>query len=109
MVGEGIATRLNGAGPDGPAAALREEGRPILERPIDRIELTPNILARLEHFRSEIKRLQSDTGLIARHIAALEQGVFAMLATVVELHGAPNGEAWQLTPDEKALVRNVRD
>lgn len=64
---------------------------------MERIELTPNQLKRLGRFRDQINPLRAQ-------VAALEQGVNAMLATILEANGAEDGVEYQLTPDETALV-----
>ena len=64
---------------------------------MERIELTPNQLKRLGRFRSQINPLRAQ-------VTALEEGVNAVLATILEANGAADGVEYQLTPDETALV-----
>lgn len=60
-----------------------------MEGPVKEIQLTAAQQKRVGAFRAQIEPLRSQ-------IAALEQGVHAMLSTVVEMSGAPDGLAYSL-------------
>lgn len=75
-------------------------GHPQKAISIDRIELTPVQQQRVQNFRRQIEPLKAQ-------VAALEQGVHAMLSTLIEMHGVPDGAHYSLTDDCAALVRNT--
>lgn len=64
---------------------------------IERIELSENQKKRLAKFRDQIQPLRNQ-------ISALELGVNAMLATILEANGALDGVSYELSMDETALV-----
>ena len=66
---------------------------------MQRIELTPVQKQRLQTFRSQIEPMR-------QNIALLEQGVHAMLATVLECNGAVDGANYSLNEEGTALVLN---
>jgi hypothetical protein len=69
-----------------------EQGRGMQE-----IVLTAAQRARVQTFRREMEPLRA-------RLAALEMGVHAMLATVVECAGAPEGASYALNESGSALV-----
>jgi len=64
---------------------------------METIQLTQNQQQRLQNFRRQIEPLKAQA-------AALEQGVFAMLSTVVECAGADPGANYSLNEEGTALV-----
>lgn len=74
-------------------------GQPQKAASIERIELTPVQQQRVQNFRRQIEPLKAQA-------AALEQGLHAMLSTLIEMHGASDGVHYLLTDDGAALVRN---
>ena len=63
----------------------------------ERIALTQNQQKRLKEFRSQIEPLRAQAD-------ALEQGVYAMLTTIIEIHGVPDGVVYNLSDDSSELV-----
>ena len=63
----------------------------------ERIALTQNQQKRLKEFRSQIEPLRAQAD-------ALEQGVYAMLTTIIEIHGVPDGVVYHLSEDSSELV-----
>ena len=79
---------------------MEEQNTPTSAPPsLDRIELTPAQQQRVQQFKRQIEPLRAQS-------AALEQGVHAMLLTVIESHGAVEGSNYSLTDDGSALIRN---
>lgn len=71
---------------------------PASDASLDRIELTPAQQQRVQQFKRQLEPLKAQA-------AALEQGVHAMLSTLIELRGASEGASYSLTDDGSALVR----
>lgn len=63
----------------------------------ERITLTQNQQERLKRFRAQIEPLRAQ-------IEALEQGAYAMLTTIIEIHGVPDGVTYNLSDDSSELV-----